>query len=458
MINFKNEVALIKEDLIEDIKKLCSIPSVQDDSTVGPMQPFGSTCREALDMMLSFAKRDGYKCHDEDGYAGHIDIGESNDMIGILGHVDVVPANFDGFDSDPFTVVIKDNKLVGRGVADDKGPLLAAYYAAKIVHKNTPNTLRKTRIIFGCNEEMGSSCVKHYFKKQPFPTCGFTPDAGFPVVYGEKAGCFAQYTGSIDCNTVISINAGQRVNVVPEICEFVLNGLKENYETSFNNYLSTNNLEGSIQNHLDNSTKFTILGKSAHASTPEFGVNAIVLACKYIHTICSNPLVDFIATKLDKSDASSAGLYHKGEMGELTLSIGIINYNDKNFSISIDMRAPHDMDFDNFKSVLNTFAIKYDFKVDLDVGKYLFVDQNSNLIKTLHSAYTLVTGDDSKPQAVGGGTYAKQMPNCVAFGPQFPHEDNHIHEDNESIDIDSLITSTEIYARAIYDLVTKKEV
>ncbi|WRK54300.1 M20/M25/M40 family metallo-hydrolase [Coprobacillaceae bacterium CR2/5/TPMF4] len=103
-----------------------------------------------------------------------------------------------GWDTNPFEVVIKDGKLYGRGVADDKGPLIASYYAAKIVNSLNIPTKMKTRVIFGCNEELGSSCVKYYFTKMPYPTMGFTPDAGFPVVYGEKAGCSFEITGNVE--------------------------------------------------------------------------------------------------------------------------------------------------------------------------------------------------------------------------------------------------------------------
>lgn len=457
MIDFKNEVLAIKDLMIKDIVKLCAVESTHDESTIAEGQPFGKACKDALELMLSFAKRDGFEHLNVDGYAGHIDIGNSNKMIGILGHVDVVPANIEGFDNYPFDVVIKNNKLIGRGVADDKGPLLAAYYAAKIVHSHVSEPIRKTRVIFGCNEELGSSCVKYYFTKQPYPECGFTPDAGFPVVYGEKAGCFSKITGELECQKLLSLKAGTRINVVPDNCQAIISGNPSLYSESFNNFLLENKISGELKEYNDN-TLISVNGKSAHGSTPELGLNSIVLMSLYLNTIINNPLIELIATSLKDTNGQSLGCYHKGEMGELTMSLGVINYSNGKFELEIDMRAPHDIDFDLLKSSLYETANKYNFTAHMNIGDYLFINQDSDLIKILHGAYSTVTNNTDKPQAVGGGTYAKQMPNCVAFGPQFPHEDNHIHEDNESIDIDSLLLATEIYARAIYDLVTKKEV
>lgn len=161
MIDFLNEVMKRKNDIIADIEKLCQIPSVLDESTADENQPFGKQCRIALDTMLSIGERDGYVCEDVDGYAGHIDIGEGEEMFGILGHLDVVPCNENGWNTNPYDVTIEDGKLYGRGVADDKGPLIAGYYAAKIINELELPVKMKTRVIFGCNEENGSKCMKY---------------------------------------------------------------------------------------------------------------------------------------------------------------------------------------------------------------------------------------------------------------------------------------------------------
>ena len=453
MIDFKSEVLKIKDQMIEDIKMLCAIPSTQDDNKVDEFAPFGKANRQALDAMLKIGKRDGFKVEDVDGYAGHIDIGEGDETFGILGHLDVVPVNEVGWDSDPFEVIIKDDKLYGRGVADDKGPLLAGYYAAKIINSLNLPVKMKIRVIFGCNEELGSRCVKYYFSKKPYPKMGFTPDASFPVVYGEKAGCEFVIEGNVEKGGLIYLSAGNRANIVPETCEAVICGNYKQYIDSYKSFLSMNNLTGDIEEE-GNHTKLVLKGKSAHASTPEEGINAVVYLCKYLATVVDNKLVNFILEYLDDCNGKKLGIDHVGVMGPLTLNLGIISYCKENFKITLDLRCPHDMDFDNMISKFQTVCANYGFNETHNIGEALYVDPDSKLIKTLHEAYVNVTGDTvNKPQTMGGGTYAKSMPNCVAFGAEFLGEDNLIHGNNENIKIESLLKATEIYCQAIYNLI-----
>ena len=453
MIDFKSEVLKIKDQMIEDIKMLCAIPSTQDDNTVAEFAPFGKANRQALDAMLKIGKRDGFKVEDVDGYAGHIDIGEGNETFGILGHLDVVPVNEIGWDSDPFEVIIKDDKLYGRGVADDKWPLLAGYYAAKIINSLNLPVKMKIRVIFGCNEELGSRCVKYYFSKKPYPKMGFTPDASFPVVYGEKAGGEFVIEGNVEKGGLIYLSAGNRANIVPETCEAVICGNYKQYVDSYKSFLSINDLTGDIEEE-GNHTKLVLKGKSAHASTPEEGINAVVYLCKYLATVVDNKLVNFILEYLDDCNGKKLGIDHVGVMGPLTLNLGIISYCKENFKITLDLRCPHDMDFDNMISKFQTVCANYGFNESHNIGKALYVDPDSKLIKTLHEAYVNVTGDTvNKPQTMGGGTYAKSMPNCVAFGAEFLGEDNLIHGNNENIKIESLLKATEIYCQAIYNLI-----
>lgn len=453
MIDFKSEVLKMKDQMIEDIKMLCAIPSTQDDNTVAEFAPFGKANRQALDAMLKIGKRDGFKVEDVDGYAGHIDIGEGDETFGILGHLDVVPVNEVGWDSDPFEVIIKDDKLYGRGVADDKGPLLAGYYAAKIINSLNLPIKMKIRVIFGCNEELGSRCVKYYFSKKSYPKMGFTPDASFPVVYGEKAGCEFVIEGNVEKGGLIYLSAGNRANIVPETCEAVICGNYKQYIDSYKNFLSMNNLTGDIEEE-GNHTKLVLKGKSAHASTPEEGINAVVYLCKYLATVVDNKLVNFILEYLDDCNGKKLGIDHVGVMGPLTLNLGIISYCKENFKITLDLRCPHDMDFDNMISKFQTVCANYGFNETHNIGEALYVDPDSKLIKTLHEAYVNVTGDTvNKPQTMGGGTYAKSMPNCVAFGAEFLGEDNLIHGNNENIKIESLLKATEIYCQAIYNLI-----
>lgn len=456
MIDFLEEAYKRKDDILKDIETLCRIPSVLDESTAGEHQPFGKACREALDAMLEIGKRDGYQCKDVDGYAGHIDIGNHEDMIGVLGHLDVVPCNKNGWLTDPYQMVIKDNKLYGRGVADDKGPLIAGYYAAKIIDELNLPVKMKMRIIFGCNEESGSACMKYYFNHMPFPSFGFTPDAEFPVVYGEKAGVHFEIYGDVEKDNIIGIYAGTRANIVPEVCEAYVVGNYKQYKESYQQFLNDNHLEGTIEEE-GNHTKFVLVGKSAHASLPEEGINAVTYMCHYLVSLSQNRLVHFINDCFyDDHYGQKLNIAYNGMMGPLTVNLGILQYKDGKVSMTIDMRVPHEVTEENLVKNIEEKLEKYGLSQKHDMGKALYIDPESELVQSLHNAYVELTGDHThQPQAIGGGTYAKSMPHCVAFGAGFPGVDYKIHQNNEEISIDDLLKATGIFAKAIYDLIKK---
>lgn len=453
MLKIKKEIDAYFDEMIKDLEKLVSYNSILDLETAKENQPFGQANRDVLDAMLAIGSRDGFKVKDIDGYAGHIDIGDGDETVAILGHLDIVPVNTTGWDSDPFTLTLKNGRYYGRGTSDDKGPLLYGYYAAKILNDLKLLNGKKVRIIFGCNEETGSKCMKYYFTKEPYPVMGFTPDANFPVVYGEKKGAGFTINGNVAVDELISLNAGTVVNIVPEKATAVLGKTKDVYEESFNEFIIKKGVTGQITEE-NGQTVIELTGKSSHASLPHLGKNAVVILCEYLAQVTNNQVVKFIDEYFrDDYLAKRLGFGFTGQMGELTCSVGIVHYNEGELEIKLDIRAPHELDEQNMVNCMEKAVTPYKLTFEHHVGPHLFVDPNSKLIQSLHNAYVECSGDiDAKPQAIGGGTYAKTMPNCVAFGPEFPGTDNQIHQNNEFMDIEEAKKAIEIYANALYNL------
>ena len=169
--------------MLDDLKKLIAIRSVMDKP--GDGAPFGRGPREALDKFLSIAAGYGMKTRNENGYCGWAEIGNGKDMLGILGHLDVVPEG-DGWSHDPYSMVVEDGLIKGRGVADDKGPTVAALHAMKRIAENGAKLNHRIRLIVGCNEENGSQCIEYYRDHCEIPKASFVPDADFPVINSEK--------------------------------------------------------------------------------------------------------------------------------------------------------------------------------------------------------------------------------------------------------------------------------
>lgn len=451
MIDFKKEIDNCFDDLIADLADLVAVNSVLDITTAKENQPFGKANREVLDKMLSMGMRDGFTTKDVDGYAGHIDIGSGEEVVAVLGHLDIVPVNETGWDTPAFTLTKVKDKYFGRGTSDDKGPLLAAYYAAKILEKSDLKLNKKLRIIFGCNEETGSKCMKYYFSKEPFPDMGFTPDANFPVVYGEKKGASFTIEGDIQEDVLISFHAGTVVNIVPETAVATLKGAHD--QESFETFLKEKGLKGSCKIE-DTITILELVGKSSHASLPHLGKNAIVLLCEYLATHTSSKTAKFVDQYFREDYyAKKLGFGFTGQMGPLTCSLGILHFENNKLEMKLDLRCPHELDEAHMLACMNEVLSPLNLKETHHIGRHLYVDPNSELIQGLHAAYVECTGDkEAMPQAIGGGTYAKTMPNCVAFGPELPGKDNQIHQNNEFTKIDELKLAIQIYANALYNL------
>jgi predicted dipeptidase len=183
-----------KEEMVETLRELCRFPSLAEATDPSAESPFGPAVQGALDYMLDKAARDGFAVKNVDNYGGHIDFPGKNataedpgDIVALVGHLDVVPVgDLSQWESDPFEMEIRDGKMYGRGTVDDKGPLLAAYFAVRALKEAGFVPEKTIRIMLGCDEETNWDGMEYYFEHMPRPDFGFTPDADFPVLNGEK--------------------------------------------------------------------------------------------------------------------------------------------------------------------------------------------------------------------------------------------------------------------------------
>lgn len=367
-------------------------------------------------------------------------------MVAILGHLDVVPLG-DGWTKNPLGE-ISGERLYGRGVVDDKGPTIASIYALKAIDELKIRINKRIRVIYGTDEESGFDCVHHYINSgQELPVAGFTPDADYPVIFAEKGNIGLSISKKISDNgdfELIGLSGGVAKNVVMPSVDI--------------RYRS-NKIIPDSQTTGENIFYLTVYGKPAHASTPDQGVNALMLLCKALSNMDIqgdfSDLVRFINSEfnLEPNGKSMGVFYSDNESGEITLSIGLVRFTEGTVSFTVDIRYPVTMDPDPCIAMIRKKAEAYGLDVELlSTKKPHHVPKDSPLIKTLMSVYKEKTGDISEPVAIGGGTYAKAFKNMVAFGIEFPGEPLAIHQADESVRIDSLIKSTKISAEAIVRL------
>ena len=460
-IDFKEEVLNHKEDLLKDLFELLSVRSILG-TDITEETPFGSGPREALDLILSFGERDGYKTKLVENKAGHIEVGQGEELFGILGHVDVVPVVEADWTSHPFKPEIRDGKIFARGSLDDKGPTMAAYYAVKLLDKLGVKWNKRVRVIIGSDEETGFRCVEAYFKHEEQPASGFTPDAMFPLVYAEKARAtfdhklkFVVEDGNYNYK-LVKFNGGQVLNMVIASAKAELVGEVSDIKEKFENFLVQEKLDGEVT--VEDTIKLTLKGKAAHGSTPQYGINGATKLAEFLSTLGldnnGKNFVNYIVEKLANDPfGEKLGIdYSDNEMGEATYNYGILDYDlEKKVGIvSTDCRHPMKFDL-----VARLNGVKVD-NIDIEVTSTKeahYVPKDDELVTTLMDVYRKHTGDTKNDAFVlGGGTYARCLKKGVAFGLLFPGKEDTMHQANEYLEVEDLLLATAIYAEGIYKL------
>jgi len=434
-----------EEEYIQLVKKLLKIPTVlQEYDPKNKTAPFGKDIKKALDFILKTAENDKFLVKNIDNYAGHIEMGEGEEVLGILGHLDVVPAG-GKWHKPPFSAYENEGKIYARGAMDDKGPTIAAYIAMKMVKDKGIKLNKKVRLILGTDEESGMRGIKRYLEKEQMPEIGFAPDAEFPLIFAEKGIYSFNIEGDCEDDLIESLKAGERYNVVPDECVVVV---KKNLQKEFIKYLQDNNVHGKVYKNT-----YTVFGKNAHAAWPHLGVNAIYIMINFLKEHTKSPFVHYIDKYLSADHlGKKLGIEtFDREMKELTLNTGFINYDGKIGKIGVNIRYPRNYEFDkNEKKIAKSAEdLKLNY-VPAGNSKPHYVSPDDELVKSLHEAYMKYTGDhDTKIMSIGGGTYARILKKAVAFGPNLPGNEDLAHQPNEYLVIKDMLTAASIYAESI---------
>jgi succinyl-diaminopimelate desuccinylase len=464
MTDWKNEALQRQQLLIEDLRRLIAIPSVLDESVATEELPFGPEPKHALDWLLEEGRKAGMLVKNVDNMAGHIEMGEGDELIGILCHVDVVPPG-SNWTYGPFDGIVDDGKLFGRGAIDDKGPTIAAWHAMKMVKESSVALNKRVRLIIGTDEESGFRCVKRYFEKEEMPTIGFAPDADFPIINAEKGIAsivFKQKTVTAD-RQLLLFKSGNRTNMVPDYAEAHLAPKVEIDNEQFVTFLNIHNVTGGITKE-SGYTVINLNGKSAHAMEPDNGVNAAVLLASFLNRIFKEgQSKDFTQFMFDAFANESRGLFlglaFNDEMsGDTTLNAGIVTYNpESGGEINVSMRYSVSYLFEEKMTTCMERLAETPFSVDIESNSAPnYVDAADPLIRTLQEVYTDHTGEHAGLLAIGGGTYARVLEKGVAFGMLFPGREDVAHQADEYVYIEDLVKATAIYADAISRLVSEE--
>lgn len=452
----------IKDKIINSTCEVINIPSVFNDND-GSKTPFGKYTVEALNYVLGLGKSFGFKTKNIDNKCGYIEFGEGEKLLGIIGHLDVVPADED-WTFKPFNATIANNSIYGRGAIDDKGPVIAALYAMKAVSDNYKLD-KRVRLILGLNEENDWKCIERYKETEEYPCISFSPDANFPCIYAEKTIESLYLKQKHIKNTRLYIENistyNNAINVVPKYCEVTIcfdsTKIKDIIPT-INKILSNSSYDISIE-EIDNShIKLISIGRASHAAHPELGVNAIsrliiVLYDLFTYYNIHIEILEYFSKYIaDDFTGKNLEINFKDESGSLTLNTAQFFIKDNYINIGFNLRIPVTIEYANIEKQFSKYCSE---NLIIDVVKIqepLYVSKDNKLVKQLCSIFNDYNNSNLEPEAIGGGTYARAFNNCISFGPQMPNAKDMCHKSNEYISIENLIFCAKVYAQAIINL------
>lgn len=452
MKNFNEVLSSYKEEFLEDLNELLSIKSVSSQGTQGPC--------EALNWMLAKAEKFGLQTQNYGNIAGHAEYGDGEKICGVLTHIDVVPAQEQGWSCDPFSLTRKNGRLYGRGIADDKGPALAALYCLRAL-KECGIKGNRVRVIFGTSEEIGMEDMETYFQNEPIPDMSFTPDSEYGICKAEKGILQLEISSPSANNTTLTqFESGKADNVVPDTA-YALIDCTEDEDHRLQRLADSR--EGDFEIHYTiDGVMVVSRGTAAHACEPEKGFNAAtalvgLLSSTFGHD-CVGDLCAFINSSIGmETNGRSLGVKMRDSAsGALTLTLSRLSIVGNEAKAVLDVRYPVTIKGEIVLYQITSVAKKEGLIVKtLHHQKPLCIDESSQLVSILKNAYSNVMGEEPILYTTGGGTYARTLGGKgVAFGPVFPNDDSRMHNTDESLDEENFFRHFRICLEAMYGMMT----
>ena len=404
-----------KEQLLDDIAALVAINSVQSEPAEGA--PFGAGSRAALDKTLELAEKMGLATRNCEGYIGYAELpgADPDKYLATICHVDVVPAG-EGWSASPFEMRRQDGWILGRGVLDDKGPMVVTLYALKFLKELGVSLRYPIRALAGTNEETGMvspACDGMILDFEGGVANNAVPDRASALVKAEMAG----------------LKNAPHITLEPE------NGC----------------------------VRIRGWGKAGHAASPAGTLNAIGLVVDYLldNGLCSESERRYLeAVRKLHSSTAGEGLgiaTSDGPFGPLTIIGGRMYMQDGRMFQTMDSRYPTSTNGEIIERAIRAAIGDGAALEDVDSADPFYIEADTPAIRACIDTYNEVTGKDEKPFTMGGGTYARHFPYAVSFGPEshdmvLPAFGGPMHGANESAPVDPLLQSVKIYILTLLKL------
>ncbi|RXZ82534.1 M20 family peptidase [Paenibacillaceae bacterium] len=447
-----------QDELLRDISLLVSIESVASDGDAD--RPYGEACARALDTMLGLGEQYGFSTTNVEYRCGVISYGALADRtVGIWGHVDVVPAGGNWL-YPPYACTRKGDFLIGRGVQDNKGPSMAVLYALRCIRDLQVPLNYTVKQIVGCAEEAGMDDAVYFVQHHDVPDFNLVADSGFPVCYGEKGIIEAEFRFPLQDERIIGFQAGSVSNSVPGYAEVILK-LDRELEEKLSGLPGAITIERTVEG-----VRLSARGKAGHAAFPQGTDNAIhrllepLLAAELLEGV-HQPQFALMNAVCAAYDGGALQIACADELsGPLSCVGAVASIVDGELSFQINIRYPITADANAMVRRMTAAAQGFVLAA-VHVNEPNYCDKDAPEVQTLNDTYNRVTKQHAEPFVMGGGTYARKIPNAVGFGPGMPADlsalglpagHGSIHGPDEVQSIPNLLMALKIYVMSLVAL------
>lgn len=453
-------ISVHREELVEQVIAAVNIKSVAQPDRAAEY-PLKECCGRILEHFEAVGENYGFPAQIHEYYCTTARMKglDGRKTIGIFGHADVVPEG-DDWTVEPYNASVKDGFIYGRGSLDNKGAIVSSLFAMRFLQEQNYPLKSDVLLYCGAAEEHGMEDVVYYGKKCGFPDFSIVPDASFPACYGEKGIIELYAEKELETGNLVALEAGHAINIVPNTAVAVLKNVSlETLREAIGNdtrFTAQENASG---------TEIQAVGQGGHAAFPEQTVNAIGLLVTFLTE--HHLLTGQAKTALEMISESCADYYGQGLgiayedafSGKTTHVCSKLRLKEGVLTVGYNIRYAVTQPEEAMVEQLRQFFRKGGFTVTvLDVNPPAYMPLDNPIVSRLVRLAQRVLGDDHAPYTMGGGTYARKIPNALAYGPHIQGEvqpggigRGSGHQPDECMKIENLLNAVKVYALALIE-------
>lgn len=450
-----------EDEIVRDVMRLVAIRSVSTYDEAGT--PYGAGCKRALEEMLAIGRAQGFATRNFEDHCGALWLEEKDETIGLWGHLDVVPEG-DGWTYAPFEPFYRDGYVVGRGADDNKGSTVGMLYVMRCLKELGVQLKHGLKLFVGCDEEHGMRDVQYYAAHYRCPELSMIADCGFPVCYGEKGIIEADIVckGALS-GDVLSLEGGVASNVVPSRASMRLRATPRVRAALEAAAVP----EGIAVTWTDDTAGIEAEGVSRHTAFPEGGVNAV-------HRLLCFAIDQDILSQADAATlellrqvntdywGSALGIRRHDDLsGDLTCVGSMLRLEDAHAALHVNIRYCVMEKAPALLKQMEEAAARRGCYIRLvrESGPNYFPKEHP-AVHALMRAYRETTGSDAEPYVMGGGTYARKLPNALGFGlgglrrahcPFLAESHGGAHGPDEALDVENLLQAMAVFAMGLIE-------